>query len=213
MPIDFDKAIRDRMEENRKALQEQLLTNKLDKAVSQKIENYSQRYGYTVDSVVKELATNEHLQNHILVDPIRQSIHQDLMEQALIEHCTAEGYTYFSSKELKSTYLVDGQLTNKKPETCDVNKSVDFLVSTDNTTYALTLKYTGGEGGAQDNQFNDVINYLGEAREGAEYRGQPLVVGAVLEGAYYRKRMPEIKSKFEADHIICGDVDDVKDRF
>ena len=65
-------------------------------------------------------------------------------------------------------------------------KSADFILG----EYYATQKYTDGIGGAQDNQRNDVIDFL--KRGSINYK-----VAAIVDGAYWDKYRPILKKEFE----------------
>lgn len=65
-------------------------------------------------------------------------------------------------------------------------KSADFMYG----EYYATQKYTDGEGGAQDNQRNDVIDFL--KRGSISHK-----VAAIVDGAYWDKHILELIAEFE----------------
>lgn len=88
--------------------------------------------------------------------------------------------------------LDTGEIVHNKNNT---TKSADFLI---NNTY-ITQKYTRDFGGAQDNQYDDVFNFLKAGSK--KYK-----VGAILDGQYWNKNIYKLKQYFSQNiHIYCMD--------
>jgi len=74
-------------------------------------------------------------------------------------------------------FTPDGKLTGVKSIGVSKSKSADFLF---NGIY-FTQKYTAESGGAQDNQYNDVVDFL--VKDSINYK-----VGAIVDGEYWDKK-------------------------
>lgn len=78
-------------------------------------------------------------------------------------------------------------------------KSADFNW---NGHYA-TQKYTDGEGGAQDNQRNDVIDFL--KRGSIKHK-----VAAIVDGAYWDKHRPQLMQEFANNpNVVITSVSEI----
>ena len=80
------------------------------------------------------------------------------------------------------------------------SKSVDFVV---NNTY-ITQKYTRSTGGAQDNQYADVIDFLIKGSKKNK-------VAAIVDGSYWNDgKREELKEYFKSnDNVQVLSMDDI----
>ena len=89
----------------------------------------------------------------------------------------------------------EGNICSEK--TIAATKSVDFII--ENTF--ITQKYTRNQGGAQDNQFQDVINFL----NAGSIKNK---VGALLDGEYWEEKRSILKAYYKTNEnviILCMD--------
>ena len=96
----------------------------------------------------------------------------------------------------------EGEIVNQK--TVSSSKSADFLIE----GIYFTQKYTGeNTGGAQDNQFNDVVDFL---TKGSIY----YKVGAIVDGAYWEDmgNKEKLIENFQKNpNVIILSADDIKE--
>lgn len=84
----------------------------------------------------------------------------------------------------------------------DITKSVDFKLTINGKIYYLTQKYTCGEGGAQDNQFEDIKKFISWANNN---KNRDYGIGAIIDGSFFtEKRIDFLKNEFKdvKDFII-----------
>ena len=88
--------------------------------------------------------------------------------------------------------VIDTQYDNyglwDKIDFSKITKSADFILK----GYYATQKYTDGEGGAQDNQRNDVIDFL--KRGSIKHK-----VAAIVDGPYWDKYRPILREEFASN--------------
>lgn len=110
----------------------------------------------TVDSILQSIATNSMVRAHFRKDPTRQNIHENTQIEWIRLHRypdvvklpAARGGTYFC-KNAKSCV---------SPRPSDATKTLD--ISSPSAKMFGVLKYSTTEGGAQDNQFRDVKDFI-----------------------------------------------------
>lgn len=128
-----------------------------------KIVNWAEKYGYDKNEVEQKIMNDDMFAAMFAKDPIKQNYTEKIAEQLL-------GVKHLANTAM--SFTEDGELV----EGCAVNnsKSVDFIK--DNVY--ITQKYTTSNGGAQDNQYRDVIQFL-------KYGSKRHKVAAYIDGSYY----------------------------
>ena len=108
------------------------------------------------ESIIKEtLIDNDVLLSFLMKDPKRQNIYENIFREELIK----EG---FDVQKLKASgpeahYLLNDQIVHNIKNKPKELKSLDFIIHHNNKVIYVVNKYTNEPGGAQDNQYNDVI--------------------------------------------------------
>lgn len=111
-------------------------------------------------------------------DPIKQNYTEKIAEDLLgVKHLPNNGISFSKEGELCKGCFSDN------------SKSVDFVR---NNTY-ITQKYTRGNGGSQDNQYRDVIQFL-------TYGSKRYKVAAYVDGSYYTDEKRNELRKLFADN-------------
>lgn len=140
-----------------------------DNWVNEKINNYIERWGLDssyVEQIKNEILTNFYVATCFAKDPGKQNISENIIIDLI------------GSKKMPASgkncvrFDKDGTITSKA--TAGVSKSVDCMY----LDYYATQKYTMEEGGAQDNQFADVVLFL----ENGSIKNK---VAAILDGGYW----------------------------
>lgn len=177
---------------------------KNDVKLDEKLDNFILRWGDCFENFSKENIKQEICnQNPYVIclfakDPLKQNIPEKAIEE------------YFGIKKLpasgKNSICFDenGNITNKIKSKF-VSKSADFFIN----GYYITQKYTGeNKGGAQDNQFNDVITFL-------QYGSKHHKVGALVDGWYWIQggKKQELKDMFyDNTNVIVFSADEYDKR-
>lgn len=163
-----------------------------------KIENYIQRFDgiFTYDEIISQIETNDLVASFFIKNPLRQNF------------CEKECAKWIGVKKLPSKgkncirFNEEGEIVNQK--TVSSSKSADFLIE----GIYFTQKYTGeNTGGAQDNQFNDVVDFL---TKGSIY----YKVGAIVDGAYWEDmgNKEKLIENFQKNpNVIILSADDIKE--
>lgn len=140
----------------------------IDKAwVKEKIQNHMDAFDglFTYDEIRQEILTNDLVASKFCKDPSKQNISEILAAQVL-------GWEKKPSQGSKCIRFNDnGDIVTASTGN---TKSADFQ----ELGYYITQKYTEGEGGHQDNQRNDVIDFL--KRGSIKHK-----VMAVVDGEYW----------------------------
>lgn len=159
------------------------------KSLENKISNYTSQWGDDAAELKDEIASNIRLARQFAKDPTKQTLHQNVAFEYL------KGISLFSSVENPinrgngAYYIMNGSIkTGADISNGQRNaKSIDFILKytfkKKNFKIFVTHKYTKGEGGAQDNQFADVIDFHKHARECVD---DDVYFVSITDGAYYK---------------------------
>ena len=162
--------------------------------VVNKIENHMLRFEgvfNSVDDIKNQILTNDLVASLFCKDPSKQNITEKLVAELLnIDKMPVSGKNCVR-------FNSDGDIVHAN--NAGVSKSADFYFN----DYYITQKYTREEGGAQDNQRNDVIDFL-------EKGSKKYKVGALVDGEYWNKHRDELKDKFkDNNNIIILSMDEI----
>lgn len=184
--------------EEAKKLQRRLnideVRNSLDERwVKIKVNNHAEKFDglFTYEDIIEQIKTNDIVASMFCKDPSKQNISEKMVEKILgIPKLPASGVNSIR-------FTPDGKLTGVK--SIGVSKSADFLF---NGIY-FTQKYTAESGGAQDNQYNDVVDFL--VKGSINYK-----VGAIVDGEYWDKKRDALREHFKDNpNVVVVSVDDL----
>ena len=188
---------REQVEEAKK-LQRRLnideIRNSLDERwVKTKINNHVEKFDglFSYEDIVEQIKSNDIVASMFCKDPSKQNISEKMVEKILgIPKLPVSGANSIR-------FTPDGKLTGVK--SIGVSKSADFLI---NGIY-FTQKYTAESGGAQDNQYNDVVDFL--VKGSINHK-----VGAMVDGEYWDKKRDALREHFKDNpNVVVVSVDDL----
>jgi hypothetical protein len=163
----------------------------------------------STDDILEQIKFNPLVRAHFRKDPTRQSIHENVQIE-LIKQFYPDAYKLPSAK--KGTYLSDFKMKTDHPRPEDATKTLDIFVPSKNI-YGV-LKYSTTEGGAQDNQYNDVKKFIKEMiGYHTRNNGAPEKFVFYLDGPYYtEKRLKNLvelvpPEMMETSKIMIGSCD------
>ena len=152
--------------------------NSLDERwVKIKINNHVEKFDglFTYEDIIEQIKSNDIVASMFCKDPSKQNISEKMVENILgIPKLPVSGANSIR-------FTPDGKLTGVK--SIGVSKSADFLF---NGIY-FTQKYTTEGGGAQDNQYNDVVDFL--VKGSINYKVGRIVTGKQIGRASCRERV------------------------
>lgn len=156
-----------------------------------KIRNFSEKTGFSMEEITNKIMTDNLFVFFFAKDPKKQNFIEKLVSELLkVDKLPASG-----SKCIRFNQNGDIVSINSG----DVSKSADFFI--DGVYY--TQKYTNEPGGSQDNQYNDVRDFL--IKGSKQHK-----VGAIVDGAYWDNKRTQLKNMFaENDNVIITTVDEL----
>lgn len=164
--------------------------------VKTKINNFIKRMGgiFTYEEIYNEILTNDIVAAMFAKDPGRQNISENLVQTYLNISKEIEDVRFDETGKIYYGYGAQPGLT----------KNADFCF---NGIY-ITQKYTGeNNGGAQDNQYNDVIQFL-------TYGSKKQKVGALVDGWYWEEggKRKQLEKYFQNNpNVYIFSADDYKE--
>lgn len=179
--------------------------------LQEKIANQVARFNYdnSMEQAFEECKNSRFLLSYLIKDPVKQSSHQTLAYNHLKKHLPDLKIT--GPDSLKKLFLTPSGLLTKEQlnGNASKSKSVDFLIEGSQYIYACTHKYTHQSGGAQDNQYHDVLKYLHNAPTHPMHQGKKMKVVAILDGNYYKDKLIKTKEEFPHHWYMIDKIENI----
>lgn len=168
----------------------------IDKSwVQEKIKNHIEAFnGVMTEAEVRDaILTNIIVASKFCKDPGKQNISEKLAIEVLdVKKLPSQGKNCIRFND-------NGDIVSTSSGN---TKSADFMYG----EYYATQKYTDGEGGAQDNQRNDVIDFL--KRGSIKHK-----VAAVVDGIYWDKYRDVIRAEFANNpNVLITSVTEITEK-
>lgn len=190
--IDYDLVYKNALEINSREVRDAILNG--DKDMSLKINNYSEKYNIPQRFLKHRILRDPIFANQFAKDPAKQSIHQNTAASFIESITYVENFQQLPAGGQNAKYICkDGILYTGNRPSGNTVKSIDFYWIYDNKEYYAAHKYTKDEGGAQDNQWNDLMEFLANAAKSRHPNKYFLAIG---DGAYYQKEYKENGIKY-----------------
>lgn len=178
--MNFAKLVEDEKIKARKANIEEVRKDIHLSWVKTKIENHIIAFGgiFTYKEIEDAILNNDIVASKFCKDPSKQNISEKLAAKVLgLEILPQSGLNSIRFSETGEIVHTAGHGNSK---------AADFLYN----NYYATQKYTDNTGGAQDNQRDDVINFLTKGSIKNK-------VAAIVDGSYWDYYMPILKEQFK----------------
>lgn len=191
--------------EEMKKIQRKINLNILRKEINKKdtiikIQNHlnnNPHLNLSLEEIQDKILKDDLIASFFIKNPSKQNISEKLIGNFLENLPIIENFRTLPNK---SDFLVDGKITKMRIAGI---KSIDFMWKIGNKTCIATQKYTTGAGGAQDNQFNDVISFLKESQNNND---PELIIFAIVDGDYYTPEKIRILKNISDNPktFVCG---------
>ena len=169
----------------------------IDKSwVKDKINNHIQRFDgmFSAEEIRNQILENDLVASMFAKDPSKQNITEKLVSEILkIDKLPASGKSCVRFSE-------SGELVSKSG--ASHSKSADFIIK----GHYATQKFTTETGGAQDNQFYDVVDFL---KKGSIHHK----VAALVDGLYWENgQKDKLIKEFEGNsNVLITSVQELLD--
>lgn len=135
-----------------------------DEEIIKKIKTHIINTGadFTIEDLQYEITNNDYVCSHFIKDTGRQNVYEHLQFN-ILKYIFKKSIISLPSGGKNCKYVYNSMISNVKPPTV---KSIDFEEVYDDLTIYYFSKYTKDvNGGAQDNQGADAINFIIEANK------------------------------------------------
>jgi hypothetical protein len=190
----FIKLVEQRKKEQRLNNIKELRQDINSEWVKTKINNHLERFSgiFTYEDIQNEILHSDIVASLFAKDPSKQNISEKMVEELLkIKKLPASGKNCIRFNQA-------GEIVSTSAPSH--TKSADFIV---NDAY-ITQKYTMETGGAQDNQYDDVVSFL-------TCGSQQYKVGALVDGLYWEngKRQELINYFKDNPNVVILSMDNL----
>lgn len=166
-----------------------------------KIENESKRKNYNFKDILEKIRNDHMYASMFAKEPIKQNLAENLQLKFLKER--NKNIIKLPSTGKGAYYLSNGSLiTNQKHKPLKTCKSMDFYDPDSKIFYYA--KYTNQSGGSQDNQFNDLKNFINECllyiKNSNREKNDDYYFVILVDGDYYNRE------KFKILKTLIGEI-------
>lgn len=215
--IDYDSGYKKMIAQNLQEVRDNIDT----KDMKIKIENYCTRYGLPYAFVRRKILMDNIFAIAFAKDPSKQSFHQHCAADFIKQLPNVEGFAELPAGGTNALFVLNGCVVNKAsvPDSNDT-KSIDFHwsmnVNNKPIHFYAAHKHTDQEGGAQDNQYNDLKAFM---KHGQKNTAKNVYFLAIGDGPYYQRlkeregtatRLEFMNQVFGNDHCIALTSDDIE---
>jgi hypothetical protein len=170
-----------------------------------KIQNWAEKFNYSYDTIVEKIKTDPIFKCVFAKDPAKQNLYQKLAANYIEKLPNVSNFEILPQGGNKARYLIEGKLfSGKELSNASKNtKSIDFTWKVGIYSFYASHKYTKDSGGAQDNQYFDIQNFLKHARDN-NYNKYIFI--AICDGEYYLQKDSQTNSKTKIERLkklIC----------
>ncbi len=157
-----------------------------------KIKAFCHTFDFSYQEVLNLLRQNQYFAAHFIKDPGRQNFYENQALEFLKSHLIFSSVVKLPPSGNDALFIISGRLLRRREiQNADNHKSIDFHAITNDINIYLAHKYTAEAGGAQDNQYNDLINFLNQANL---YNGDDYFI-ALADGAYYKDQTTSLNGQ------------------
>ena len=187
----FEELVKRKERELRDSNLKEVRNNLDSKEVALKINNYAKKFNFSSSEIKEKIMQDDLVASFFAKDPSKQNFTEKLVAELLkVSTLPQSG---------KNCVRFDDNGNICPVKSSNVSKSADFHI---NKTY-ITQKYTRATGGAQDNQYADVVDFL---IKGSKQH----YVAAIVDGDYWNKKREELKVFFKDNpRVKIVSMDDI----
>ncbi|MBR3322732.1 hypothetical protein IKG13_01580 [Candidatus Saccharibacteria bacterium] len=189
--IDFEGPFRKALEENISEVREAVLSKNEDMWL--KIRNYSERFDLPIKYIEHKILSDNIFANQFAKDPRKQSLHQRVAADFIKTMTGVFDFCPLPAGGRNALYICnDGIVRKGSGASHGLTKSIDFCWRFEDCMYYAAHKHTEANGGAQDNQSNDLTAFLINASKSTLANTYFIAIG---DGDYYQRECPEVDAK------------------
>lgn len=181
--MNYKKEYKVKVRENLKNVLNEIET----KEMKLKILNWDNKFGYSFEKIKEKIIDDEIFRCVFAKDPAKQNLYQTLAANYISTLEGVKNFDILPSGGKNAIYLTNGKILKGsalKNQSKDI-KSIDFIWNYKDFTFYVSHKYTETNGGAQDNQYKDIQDFLNHSRDCNEKK---IIFLAICDGDYYLQK-------------------------
>jgi len=164
------------------------------------IYNHCELWGDDVREVIEKIMMDDRFARFFVKDPKKQNIYEEIFFNTLSDKGIP--ITKLPASGKNAYHLSDGNI-KKGTSTSTSTKSLDFRV--DNCM--MYNKYIKEKGGAQDNQYRDLIHFLQESKKYTETHNDDMTFVAVADGPYFDDKQDDM-DQYTNNRVMVKTIND-----
>lgn len=169
-----------------------------------KITNHAEKFDREYSEVRSKILTDDMYAEIFAKDPAKQNIYEKLAAQYISKLEKVSDFRNLPNSA--KVFVVGGSITSERLN--DV-KSIDFVFKIgDKNIYASHKYIKATNGGAQDNQYNDIRNFLrncDKIQSGYNY------FIAICDGPYFDTKIKILNDDFGSENVKAMNIDSLED--
>ena len=183
MELNYEEEYKKQIKTNLLKVLDELKTSQMQV----KIQNFADKFGYSYNDIEDKIRNDEIFRCVFSKDPSKQNLYQTLAATFIKSLPMVENFEILASGGKNAVYIENGKLfygtdlINQAKEA----KSIDFSWNVGKIKFYASHKYTKDSGGAQDNQYIDIQNYLKNTRDS---NNKDTIFLAICDGRYYQQK-------------------------
>lgn len=178
------------LKKNIKQLQKEIDT----KQTKTKIDNWAKKFQLNPLEVRQKIIDDDIFSLHYIIEPARQSFHEKLAAGYIKKFPNVSNFENLPNSGKNALVVHGGSIIPKKESQSNAGKTVDFEWDTDGYKCYASHKYTKDGGGAQDNQYNDLRDFMENSRQN---NNDNIRFFAICDGEYYQHKDSNGYTKIE----------------
>lgn len=197
--LNYDEAEKNQLNEN----VESLLSNLNDQMLQTRIHNFAEKYNLNPQFVLQKIIDDNIFALCFTKEPSKQTFHQSQAAKFIKKLPLIEDFKTLPAGGKEALYVIKGNvLKGKELSTTTHGKSIDFYwtfkLKGKKIEFYATHKHTRTSGGSQDNQYNDVLDFL----ENASYCfSKDKFFFAITDGPYYLQPNKKLEDMHKIEYM------------
>ena len=197
--LNYDEAEKKQLNEN----VESLSVNLNDKNLQVRIHNFAEKFNLNPQFVLQKIIDDNIFALCFTKEPSKQTFHQNQAAQFIEKLPLIHEFKTLPSGGKEALYVIKGNvLKGKELSTTTHGKSIDFYwnfkLKGKQIEFFATHKHTRTSGGSQDNQYNDVLDFL----ENASYCfSKDKFFFAITDGEYYLQPNKKLENMHKIEYM------------
>lgn len=177
--LDYEYHYNKKLEENIELLKRTID----DRQTKIKIENWANKFHLDPSVIRQKIIDDEVFSLHYIIDPSKQNFYENLAADYIKNFSNVENFKNLPNNGTNALVVHAGNIIPKTRAQSNASKTIDFEWNTGTIKCYASHKYTKNSGGAQDNQYKDIRNFMENSRPN---NTPNILFFAICDGNYYQ---------------------------